>query len=189
MQICLAESCDIDEILQLHFRYHLNSIREEDKPHGFVTTPFTAEQLEHLIQHEQGITIARNHGELVAYTMAASWDYWAQWPMFVHMIEGLPRLRFSGRSLTTANSYQYGPVCIDKKFRGQGLLEGLFEFSRRQMMSRYAFLVTFINKRNPRSFAAHTRKIGLQVIAEFSYNGNEFYELAYQVAQSRSGQS
>ena len=183
MLISLAEFQDIDDILHLHYLYHLNSINEEDKAHGFVTTPFTRAQLERLIGEEEGITIARSDGRLVAYAMAASWDYWAQWPMFVYMREGLPRLSLAGQALDSDNSYQYGPVCIHRDFRGQGLLEQLFEYSRGHMTRRYRFLVTFINRRNPRSFAAHTRKIGLEVIDEFSFNGGDFYELAYDTAQ------
>ena len=43
---------------------------------------------------------------------------------------------------------------------------------------RYPVLVTFVNKNNPRSYAAHTRKVGLEVIAEFEYNNNHYYEMA-----------
>ncbi len=46
------------------------------------------------------------------------------------------------------------------------------------MAKRYPILVTFVNKKNPRSYAAHTRKLGLQVLQEFAYNGNENWELA-----------
>ena len=39
--------------------------------------------------------------------------------------------------------------------------------------------VTFINKINERSFAAHTRKLNLDIIDEFEFNGNSFYTLAF----------
>lgn len=95
------------------------------------------------------------------------------------MIEDLPHVSFEGKNLDMHNSYQYGPVCIDKRVRGQGVLEKLFDFALESMQKRYVVLVTFINKINHRSYAAHTRKIGLKVIHEFKFNGNEYYELAW----------
>lgn len=183
MQIRLAELNDVPAVLALHQRYHLSSISTEDLAEGFVTTAFTTAQLQRLIEEEKGLVIARDSEAVVGYTMAASWDYWSQWPIFTHMIAGLPHLNFHGKSLTVENSYQYGPVCIDRAYRGTGLLAQMFEFSRMQMAPRYPYLVTFINKKNPRSFAAHTRKIGLEVIAEFLFNDNEFYELSYRTSQ------
>jgi len=51
---------------------------------------------------------------------------------------------------------------IDKRVRGSGVLEGIFEFARSQMSLRFPILVTLINKINPRSYEAHTRKLGLE---------------------------
>lgn len=175
---------DIEKVLELHYRYQVDSIAEEDKKDGFVTTPFTAEELRELIEKEQGLFIAQDGDEVVAYVMAASWRFWSAWPMFAYMIRGLGELSFRGEKLSIANSYQYGPVCIDKRYRGSGVLEGIFEFARMQMAPRYPFLVTFINRVNPRSFAAHTKKLGLEVIAEFDYNDNRYYELVYDTAQT-----
>ena len=183
MQIRLATLNDIPGVLALHQRYHLSSISADDLTQGFVTTAFTTAQLQRLIEEEKGLVIACDGDAVVGYIMAASWDYWFHWPIFVHMIEGLPYINFHGQPLTVENSYQYGPVCIDRAYRGTGLLAQMFEYSRRQMTPRYPYLVTFINKKNPRSFSAHTRKIGLEVIAEFQFNDNEFYELAYSTAQ------
>lgn len=174
---------DIEKVLALHYRYQVDSIAEEDKKDGFVTTPFTAEQLRSLIDQEQGLFIALDGNEVVAYVMAASWQFWSRWPMFAYMIEGLGTLEYLGQKLSVENSYQYGPICIDKRYRGSGVLEGIFEFARSQMAPRFPILVTFINKINPRSYEAHTRKLGLEVIAEFSYNNNNYYELVYDTAK------
>ena len=46
--------------------------------------------------------------------------------MFAFMIKDLPKLTYLGQTLSVDNSYQYGPVCIDKSVRGSGLLEKLF---------------------------------------------------------------
>jgi hypothetical protein len=183
MKLKIAQISDIDKVLELHSKYQINSIKEEDKKDGFVTTAFTKEQLTKLISEEQGLFIAIKDEQVVAYVMSASWQFWSIWPMFVHMIKDLPNLTYLGQTLSVDNSYQYGPVCVDKSVRGTGVLEALFDFARAEMSKKYPILVTFINKINPRSYEAHTRKLGLEVIQEFEFNNNNYYELVYDTSK------
>jgi len=183
MKYRTAELSDIQNVLALHYKYQVDSIPEEDKKDGFVTTPFTVEQLTDLIIQEQGLFIGEQDGQILAYVMAASWQFWSAWPMFAFMIKELPNLSYKGQNLSVENSYQYGPICIDKSVRGSGVLEGIFAFAREQMAKRYPILITFVNKVNPRSYQAHSRKLGLEVIHEFSFNNNHYYELACETSQ------
>jgi hypothetical protein len=178
MQLKIADTSDVDDVLELHNRYQVNSIAEEDKKDGFVTTPFTHQELTDIIVKEKGLFIAKQDGAVIAYCMAASWNYWSTWPMFAFMMKELPKLHYVGETLSTENSYQYGPVCIDKSVRGTGVLEKIFNFAKEEMSNRYPILITFVNKTNPRSYAAHTRKLGLDVIHEFEFNNNHYYEMA-----------
>jgi len=143
----------------------------------------TKEQLTELINKEQGLFIALKDKEVIAYVMAASWQFWSIWPMFRFMVKDLKNLNYLGQELSVDNSYQYGPVCIDKSVRGSGVLESIFDFSREHMSKRYPILVTFVNKINPRSYAAHTKKLGLTVIQEFEFNDNHYYELVYDTSK------
>ena len=179
-----ATVSDIPQIESLQKRYHVSFISEEEKKNGFVTTLFTPEQLTELIEQEDGISLACDGDKVVAYAMAGSWQFWSKWPLFQFMIADLPNTQYLGRTLTTENSYQYGPVCIDMAYRGQGVLQELFAHSARQMGKRYPILITFINHVNPRSYKAHTEKVGLEVIKNFSFNGNNYYELGYDTARA-----
>lgn len=179
----VAKVSDIDGVLQLQKKYQIDTIAEEDKKDGFVTTSFTKEQLTKLIEEEQGLFIAENQDGIVAYVMVASWQYWSAWPLFAYMIQDLPNLKYRGQRLSVENSYQYGPICVDKSVRGSGVLEEIFELARKEMAKRFSFLVTFINKINPRSYEAHTRKLGLELLQEFDYNSNSYYELIYDVSK------
>ena len=180
---------DIEKILELHFKYQIDSINEEDKKDGFITTAFTKEQIKELITLEQGIFVAIENEKVIAYVMSASWNFWSRWPMFAFMIEDLKNIEYKGKRLSVENSYQYGPVCVDKEYRGKGILEKLFEFARINMSKKYPILVTFINKINQRSYQAHTKKIGLEVIKEFSYNNNNYYELVYDTSKKLNGEN
>ncbi len=179
-----ATIADIPNIESLQKRYHVSFINEEEKKNGFVTTLFTSEQLTELIEKEDGISIACDGDKVVAYAMSGSWQFWSKWPLFQFMIADLPNTAYLGQTLSTENSYQYGPVCIDMAYRGKGVLEALFAHSTRQMSKRYPILITFINHLNPRSFKAHTEKVGLEVIKSFVFNGNNYYELGYDTARA-----
>lgn len=183
MQLKIAELSDIEATLKLHAKYQIDGIKEEDKKDGFVTTAFTKEELTQLITQEKGLFIAKEGDEVLAYVMAGSWQFWSQWAMFEFMISDLKNLEYLGQILTIDNSYQYGPVCIDKTLRGSGMLEEIFEFAREEMAKRYPILVTFVNKINPRSHEAHKRKLGLEVIQEFKFNGNEYWEFVYDTSK------
>lgn len=174
---------DIPQVYALQQLYHVSTISPEDKDSGFVTTLFSHEQLMQLIEKENGLSIACDGDRVVAYVMAASWHYWSAWPFFQHMIELLPTTYYMGQPLTVENSYQYGPVCIHKEYRGKTVLPELFEFSRQQMAQRFPILITFINYINPRSYKAHVDKLGLEVIRNFEFNNNQYYELAYDTSK------
>ena len=184
MEYKIAQIKDIEKVLELHSKYQIDSIKQEDKKDGFITTAFTKEQMVDLITLEQGLFIAIENEKIVAYVMSASWKFWSRWPMFAFMMEDLPNLEYLGQKLTVQNSYQYGPVCVDKEYRGSGVLEKIFDFARENMAKRFPILVTFINKINPRSYEAHTKKLKLEVIKEFSYNNNNYYELVYDTSKS-----
>ncbi len=169
---------DFEGILSLIRANHINYISEEDKPDGFVTTNFTDAQLEALIVNEQGVTIAKENGKVLSFAMAASWEFWAEWPFFAYMIEKLPEFTFEGQTLTRQNSYQYGPICIDKSVRGTGLFEQVFYASLASMRERYPIMVTFINQINHRSYAAHTKKVPLMTRGTFQFNQNDYYLMA-----------
>ena len=158
-----------------------------NKANGFVTALFTEEQFKELIQKENGLAIACDGDKVIAYTMAASWEYWTEWPLFQYMINDLPNEKYLGQVLSTKNSYQYGPISIDKNYRGTEVLLNLFEFSRIQMNKRYPILITFINQINPRSYYAHTKKLGLEVIKTFEFKNNQYYELGYDTSKKTKG--
>jgi hypothetical protein len=72
MHYKIAELSDIDATLRLHAKYQIDTIAPEDKADGFVTTPFTREELTDLIEQEQGLFIAVEGDEVLAYVMSAS---------------------------------------------------------------------------------------------------------------------
>ena len=180
----LGNQKDIEGVLLLQEKYLYRNLTEIERESGFVTTPFTVNQLEEIL-HENGIFIAENEiGDIIAYAFAGSWKYFEQWEIFNFMVSRFPKLSFKGKEITTENSFQYGPVCIEKKYRGQGLLNQIFEEMRIEFYKKYPISITFINKVNVISERAHTKKLGWEIIDEFQFNNNTYIGLAFDMKNS-----
>lgn len=178
MEIKLATLDHFDGIRALLRKNHVDTIDPELKKDGFVTTNLTDEQLTALIVEEKGVTIAEENGEVLAFALAAGWDYWSAWPFFQYMIQQLEEYQLEGTTLTVENSYQYGPVCVDHSVRGTGVFEQVFNFSLATMKDRYPYMVTFVNQINPRSYNAHSNKAKMATSGTFSFNNNNYYLMA-----------
>jgi len=178
IQLEVAKINDIEGILALQELYLVSNLSEKEKEAGFVTTPFTIEQLMEIIAQE-GLFIAKDNNKIIAYIFAGSWDFFSQWPIFNHMTAMFPDLSFLDFEITTTNSFQYGPICIHKDYRGKGLIHLFFEFMRIHMVKKYPLSLTFINKNNKPSLKAHTEKLKWSIIANFQFNNNNYFILAY----------
>ena len=179
----IAMPADIPGILALQEKYLVTNLSAEQKKNGFVTTPFTIDQLTDII-NQTGLFTAKDNNTIIAYAFAGSWQYFSQWPIFNAMTERFPLLAFRDFTITTENSFQYGPVCIDEKYRGSGLLNKLFELMRITLLKRYPLSITFINKINPRSLKAHVGKLNWTIIDEFEFNNNNYFMLASDMKES-----
>ena len=169
---------DVEGVLTLQAKYLLANTPEDERENGFVTTPFTVEQIENIIA-QNGLFIARIENKVVAYAFAGSWEYFSQWAIFPFMATRLNNYSVENKEVTTENSFQYGPICIDVDFRGSGLFQQLFEAMRIAMGKHYPIGITFINKINKRSYEAHTKKLKMKVVDEFTFINNNFYGLAF----------
>ncbi len=174
----VAIAADIAGILKLQGLNLYPHLSVAERAAGFVTTPFTAPQIEVLLG-QTGVFVAEKQGEVVGYAFAGSWEFFSQWAIFSHMASRFPQLTWHGTSITTANTFQYGPVCIDRALRGSGILPSLFATLRATWAPRFPIGLTFINQANPRSLAAHTRKLNLEIVDEFAFNGNSYYSLGF----------
>ena len=161
-------------------KYHRDTISDEDRPDGFVTTAITDEQLAELIEKEKGVTIIAEpvEGEpdkVLGFCFAAPWEFWTAWPLFRHMIDIIPDYEFEGKKLIVSDSYQYGPMCVDRSIRGTGAFEALFFASLEQFRDRFPLMLTFVNQINKRSENAHNNKAHMETIGTFDFGDNHYF--------------
>ena len=169
---------DIPGILQLQALNLVTNLTDQEKQNGFVTTPFTENQLQDLI-NVAGLAVIENADAIAGYAAAAGWEYFRGRPMFDFMLERFQKLCFQGLRISADNSYEYGPICVEASLRGSDAFVRLFAKSRDLMAGRFTIGTSFINKINQRSLQAHTRKAQIEIIDEFEFNGNNYYGLAF----------
>src|SRR5690625_1568022 len=115
----LGTDKDIPGILSLQEKNLYSNLTEKEREAGFVTTPFTTKQLEDIIKIN-GAFVAENEArEIIAYAFAGTWKYFEQWELFNYMVSRFPMLSFKNQAITVENSFQYGPICIAKQYRGK----------------------------------------------------------------------
>ncbi len=182
MKIRIAEPADLTGVLALQEKYLLTNMPVAARAGGFVTTPFTVSQIE-IVMLNQELFVAELDGKIVAYVFAGAWDFWSQWAIFPFMSSRLPHLGYQNHVLTTANTFQYGPICIETSQRGSGLFPQIFDLMRSEMQPKFPIGITFINQINRRSYEAHTKKLGMEVIDKFHFNGNNYYTLAFDTSE------
>ena len=173
-----ALESDINGILALQAKNLYANLAPTELSNGFVITPFRPDLLHHLL-HQTGVFVAEDEDKIVGYLLAGDWKFFSRWEIFLFMLDRLPNLTFQGRSIPVEDSFQYGPICIDRSIRGTTVFPDIFAYMRSSFAPKFPIGITFINKLNKRSFAAHTRKLDLEIIDEFELNDNSFYILAF----------
>lgn len=157
---------DLKGILALQQQNLGAVLSEEEKgSQGFVTVVHTLDDLERMNKIENHI-VAKEGDRVIAYLLSMTEQSKDDIPVLRPMFAVFQELFFAGKSL---KNYQYmvvGQVCIDKPYRGQGILEKCYAFYRESFQPAYDFAITEIDAGNLRSLAAHKR-IGFEELHRY----------------------
>ena len=149
--------------------------KEEMESQGFVTVVHSMELLRKMNSIEQSI-IARDEDEVIAYLLAMTPQSKTDIPVLIPMFEMFDQLSYSGKRISDYNYIVVGQVCIDKKYRGQGLLDNCYAEYRNRFKEKYDFAITEIATKNQRSMQAHKR-IGFETIHEYKAPDKEEWSI------------
>jgi hypothetical protein len=172
-----ATSADFEGILRFQHQNLLTTLEREDLSQGFLSMEFTREQL-HKINNELGIFVAVQDKPVIGYLMAQTAEFAIGSPLIAQMLKRLKNIVIDDITLSCCY-FVYGPVCIDRQSRGQGILEGLFGIMKDTLSADYDVGIAFVSLRNPRSLQAHTAKLGMKVVDEFEFGGERYHTLAF----------
>lgn len=136
---------------------------------GSLTGEFPLGLIERWLAQPMPVLVARDEAGIAGVLFTAD-KHGAAAPAVAAMLEA-----WRGRE----DAYVYGPVCIDGRARGQGLLERLYRKACECLPGREAIL--FVRRDNPASLRAHAR-LGMREVAAFSLGAD-----AYAVLSDRPG--
>lgn len=175
-----AEASDLPKILSLQDKYILKNLPPEDQQDGFLSIEYSLSDLERL-NNELGIVVAVEDDCLYGYMIAQTIDSAINSPLVKAMVQRFPNIFFQGKMLSELKVFLYGPVCIDKEWRGRGILEGLFAVMIQTLRGQFDVGVAFVSESNPRSMRSHVTKLGMQVVDSFDFGGKKYRTLAFVV--------
>jgi L-amino acid N-acyltransferase YncA len=174
---------DIADVLQLQAACFIGNLGPEDRGGGFVSSAFTRQQLEEIAK-DGALVVASENDRVIGYLCAASCPYYQQFPLHAALIRHFPEVRYAGRPLDSYRSFIYGPVCIHRGYRGRGILFELYQELLRLLGTKYDLGVALISNDNHPSFSAHVRKLGMALVGNYEFKGEQFNIVAFKVPSS-----
>ena len=167
---------DLYGILALQKRNLAANLAEEEiASQGFVTVSHSFEDLAKMNAVEQSV-IAKDGDEVIAYLIAMTGKSKFDIPVLVPMFELFEKIEFRGKTLAVCNYMVVGQVCVDKNYRGKGILDDCYRYYRERFKDRYDFAITEIANSNARSIKAHAR-IGFKTIREYTAPDGQIWSI------------
>ncbi len=154
---------DLKGILQLQkINLAPNLTEAEIQNQGFVTVDHSYDQLKKLNDHEKHV-VAKDSEKVIGYLLAMTKRSRLDIPVLIPMFELFDTVSYKGKKISEYNYLVVGQVCIDKAYRGQGILDQCYSAYRKHYSTQYDFAITEIANANFRSLNAH-RRIGFKEI-------------------------
>jgi predicted GNAT superfamily acetyltransferase len=143
-----------------------NLTAAEMQEQGFVTVVHSLDDLKKMNQFEQHLVI-KDTDTIVGYLLAMTKKSQFDIPVLVPMFEAFEQVSYQNKLLADYNFIVVGQVCIDKGYRGKGLLNKSYQAYKKIFSSKYDFAITEIATANQRSLNAH-KTVGFREVHQFT---------------------
>lgn len=158
---------DLQEILALQKANLARLLTlEEAKSQGFVTVQHRYDELKRLNDIEKHI-VAKDRGCIVAYVLAMTKQSRHDLPILIPMFEIFDTIKYMDKVIADYNYIVVGQACVDKGYRGKGILDKCYEEYKQRLYKKYDFAITEIACKNLRSVNAH-RRIGFKEVHRYT---------------------
>ncbi len=178
MEYRRVHSEDFEQIVALQNKNLVEILDQTEQKDGFLSAAFSVEEFQ-AMDEDLCVVVCVDAGQVCGYACASSVEYNQQFPLVAAMIERFQKIHYQAKPLTSYRSFIYGPVCIDKAYRGQGVLTGLFNQMQKLLRERESppeLLIVLISAQNERSLKAH-QKLGIEMIDQFLFKDKLFWVL------------
>lgn len=133
---------------------------------GFVTWEYTTPILRALHRIAPSV-VAMDGDTLAGYAITLTGESEMVYPVMSDMVDRMRTVMYDGRPLSEYRQYIMGQICVAAPYRGQGVVQQLYNGHREAYGQTYDLLVTEISTANQRSSKAHA-KVGFEVIETFT---------------------
>jgi len=162
-----TSASDLQGILSLQQQnLAVNLPPDEVLSQGFVTVTHRLEDLSRMNDIEAHV-IAKDGEQVIGYLLAMTVQSKADFPVLIPMFELFERIQFRKKPVADYHYLVVGQVCVDKNYRGQGILDQCYEAYKNRFKDKYDFAITEIAIKNQRSIKAHNR-IGFREIHRYN---------------------
>jgi hypothetical protein len=176
---------DLPSLLELQEANLLGNLPTEQQKDGFLSAHFAAEQFAQM-NREAAVVVAEDHGRIVGYACSAGVNFSRQFPILDAMIATFGRLTYLGTTLIDARVCIYGPVCVDRAWRGRGVLRGVVARIKEELAGQFDVAAAFISKVNSRSLAAHVDGLGMTVLGDYAFGAGRYWIVAFGIPPADS---
>lgn len=139
---------------------------------GFVTWEYTTPILRALHRIAPSV-VAMDGDTLAGYALTLTNESETVYPVMSDMLQRMDNVMYDGRPLSDYRLYFMGQICVAAPYRGQGVVQRLYDGHREMYGRSYDLLITEISTANRRSSKAHA-KVGFDVVGTFEENGQEW---------------
>jgi GNAT superfamily N-acetyltransferase len=141
---------------------------------GFVFAEHTLAVLKNMATHLPQM-VALHNNEVIGYNLAMTSSMQNELPRLTPMFDAFKRCIYKDKPLVDYKFIVGGQVCVDKNFRGRGLLGKLYQETAKRLPAGYEFCITEISSRNVKSLKAH-QKIGFEIVDSYD-DGKEIWDI------------
>jgi len=185
MRFARATGSNYAGILALQEANLFDHLSAEARRDGYLSARFSHEQFERM--NADVVVVAATDGDRVAgYLCASTVEFNRPFPLLAAMLRRYDDVTFRGRALAQHNTFVYGPVCVARADRGNGVLRGMFDELLREVAGRFDVGACFVAAGNARSLAAHQQGLGMERVAEFEFQQRGYHILAFDVVPSHA---
>lgn len=140
---------------------------------GFVTAEYSIAFLEEMNTIEPAI-IAKDGDDVVGYALVATKAIIGKHDLLDDLFNNINTIIYEGKLLAEIDYVLVGQLCVCKKYRGQGLVQQLYQFFKASFHKKYTYCLTDVDENNPRSVKAHL-KTGFTILNTFHYGNSNWH--------------
>jgi predicted N-acetyltransferase YhbS len=147
--------------------------RDEQEQEGFVTAEYSLEFLQQMHAEEPSV-IAKDGDRVVGYVLASTREAGRHHALLSYLFDVIDTKQYREKPLRDIRYVVVGQLCVGKAYRGQGLVQRMYDYYRETLSGTYPCCLTDIDEANPRSLKAHL-KSGFEILDTLHYEGSNWH--------------